>query len=197
MQAAYQCVNWDYYSAFAWFTLRSLYDDLESRGMAVPLGGIAQSYGGTSIQWWSSPESIQECHAPAGSSCCNFGGIDSCLWFTQVCALPFLRTQGSSWLQPVRLPSWRLVSPSTGPYSLLTTLCPRSIPPHISHGAHMFHGTPPTTTTTTTTTALPRATVGMESVWDRMLITSVSMAPERLRRPCPNTLRWLAVVVTW
>ena len=78
------CSGWDYYSAFAWFTLRSLYDELESRGAEVPLGGIVQSYGGTSIQWWSSPSSILECGAPPGSACCSYGGMDSCLWYTQV-----------------------------------------------------------------------------------------------------------------
>jgi len=75
--------EWDYFSAVCWFTLRHLFDELDGK---TPLGGIVQSYGGSSIQFWSSPEAIQTCgnvYQP-GSSCCGYGGVDSCLYWSQI-----------------------------------------------------------------------------------------------------------------
>lgn len=53
-----QSSEWDYYSAVCWFTLRQLFDQLDGR---TPLGGVVQAFGGSSIQFWSSPEAIQAC----------------------------------------------------------------------------------------------------------------------------------------
>jgi len=78
------CSGWNYFSAACWFTLKSSYDMLEANNDAVPLGGIAQTYGGTSIQWWSSSDAINSCNTPPGSACCNYGGQNSCLYNTQI-----------------------------------------------------------------------------------------------------------------
>lgn len=75
------CSGWNYFSAACWFTLKNTYDMLNG---TVPLGGVAQTYGGTSIQWWSSTEAIAACDTPAGSACCNYGGSNSCLYDTQI-----------------------------------------------------------------------------------------------------------------
>lgn len=78
-----QTSEWDYYSAVCWFTLRHLFDELDGK---IPLGGVVQAFGGSSIQFWSSPEAIQVCgdvYQP-GSSCCGYGGADSCLYHSQL-----------------------------------------------------------------------------------------------------------------
>eukprot|EP01034_Spumella_vulgaris_P034888 gene34888-43018_t len=75
--------GWDYFSAVCWLSVRNVFDHLNG---TVPMGAIAQTYGGTSIQWWSSPEAIATCadvYAP-GSACCDFGGFDSCLYYSQI-----------------------------------------------------------------------------------------------------------------
>jgi len=79
--------GWDYFSAACWFTLKSLADANAAAGAPVPLGGIVESYGGTSIQWWSSPAALAACPAAAanpGSACCNYGGNNSCLFNAQI-----------------------------------------------------------------------------------------------------------------
>jgi len=92
------CSGWNYFSAACWFTLKPTFDLL---GGTVPLGGIAQTYGGTSIQWWSSAEALQKCNAPPGSACCGYGGTDSCLFDTQVAPYTLGPTQlaGFLWYQ--------------------------------------------------------------------------------------------------
>lgn len=78
-----QASEWDYYSAVCWFTLRHLFDEL---GGKTPLGGVVQAFGGSSIQFWSSPEAIQACGSvyQPGSSCCGYGGADSSLYWSQI-----------------------------------------------------------------------------------------------------------------
>jgi sialate O-acetylesterase len=78
------CQGWNYFSAACWFTIRSISDELSARGELVPLGAIAQTYGGTSIQWWSSAEAIGSCDTPPGSACCSYGGSNSCLYDSQI-----------------------------------------------------------------------------------------------------------------
>ena len=75
--------DWQYFSAVCWLTARDLFVSLNS---SVPVGAVTQSYGGTSIQWWSSGAALASCAAVAapGSSCCSFGGYDSCLFNSQV-----------------------------------------------------------------------------------------------------------------
>ena len=54
-----------YFSAVCWFTLKRVFDAVRaSTGEQVPLGGIDQSYGGTSIQYWMSPDAIKASQAP-------------------------------------------------------------------------------------------------------------------------------------
>jgi sialate O-acetylesterase len=55
--------GWDYFSAACWFSLKGLADANAAAGAPVPLGGIVQSYGGTSIQWWSPPGALAQCAA--------------------------------------------------------------------------------------------------------------------------------------
>lgn len=92
------CSGWNYFSAACWFTLKNTYDMLQSNNDAVPLGGIAQTYGGTSIQWWSSSEAIDSCDTPPGSACCNYGGSDSCLYNSQVSPYTIGPIALSGWL---------------------------------------------------------------------------------------------------
>lgn len=75
------CSGWNYLSAACWFTVRDTFDAL---GGSVPMGAIAQTYGGTSIQWWSPAEALAQCDAPPGSACCNYGGNSSCLYDSQI-----------------------------------------------------------------------------------------------------------------
>lgn len=79
--------GWDFFSAACWFTLKNIADQNAARGAAIPLGGIVQCYGGTSIQWWSSPAALASCPAANGSSCCNYGGNSSCLYNAQIAPL--------------------------------------------------------------------------------------------------------------
>jgi len=78
--------GWDYYSAACWFSLKGLADANAAAGAPVPLGGIVECYGGTSIQWWSSAAALAQCAAPEnpGSACCNYGGNNSCLFNAQI-----------------------------------------------------------------------------------------------------------------
>ena len=79
--------GWDFFSAACWLTLKYTYDANAVAGHAVPLGGVVQCYGGTSIQYWSSPEAIASCPASAsnpGTACCNYGGKNSCLYNAQI-----------------------------------------------------------------------------------------------------------------
>ena len=70
-----------YVSAVCWFTVRDLADML---GGKVPVGGIDQSYGGTSIQFWMGASSIAESQAPVATQCCGQNGGASCLYNTQI-----------------------------------------------------------------------------------------------------------------
>lgn len=47
---------WAYFSAVCWFFGKNLYDRNK-----VPLGLISSNWGGTPVQAWSSPESLQRC----------------------------------------------------------------------------------------------------------------------------------------
>lgn len=47
-----------YFSAVCWFALKDTSDRLKGK---VPLGGIVQSFGGTAIQQWSSPDALKAC----------------------------------------------------------------------------------------------------------------------------------------
>jgi sialate O-acetylesterase len=79
--------GWDYYSAVCWFYLRDTFLLNQAAGETVPLGGVVQCYGGTSIQWWSSADALAACPLAAsnpGSSCCNYGGNASCLYNAQI-----------------------------------------------------------------------------------------------------------------
>ena len=53
-------------------------------GLQVPIGAVSQNYGGTSIQFWMSPDSIEATAAPVATQCCGQDGGPSCLWNTQV-----------------------------------------------------------------------------------------------------------------
>lgn len=93
------CSGWNYYSAMCWFSIRDVFVTL---GGDIPVGGIVQSYGGTSIQYWSGVDAINSCApAPPGSACCNYGGFDSCLWDAQVFPYTLGPTQlsGVLWYQ--------------------------------------------------------------------------------------------------
>jgi sialate O-acetylesterase len=70
-----------YFSAVCWFAARDLADLL---GGAVPVGGIDQSYGGTSIQFWMGARSIAASDAPVATQCCGQNGGASCLYNTQI-----------------------------------------------------------------------------------------------------------------
>ena len=76
--------GWDYFSAACWFSLKGVADANIAAGESVPLGGIVQSYGGTSIQYWSSTEALATCPPAPGSACCNYGGNASCLYNAQI-----------------------------------------------------------------------------------------------------------------
>lgn len=79
--------GWDYFSAVCWFYLRDTFLANQAQGEEVPLGGVVQNYGGTSIQWWSSAEALSQCPLAAsnpGSACCNYGGNASCLYNSQI-----------------------------------------------------------------------------------------------------------------
>lgn len=82
----HKCGHWEYYSAVCWFAIRDIFIHL---GGKIPVGGIAQTYGGTSIQQWMSSTAMNISDAPPGSQCCGQpcatnpnGG--SCLWNAQV-----------------------------------------------------------------------------------------------------------------
>ena len=70
-----------YVSAVCWFAVRDLADLLGGR---VPVGGIDQSYGGTSIQFWMPEASIKASDAPVATQCCGQNGGPSCLYNTQI-----------------------------------------------------------------------------------------------------------------
>lgn len=95
--------GWDYFSAACWFTLRGVADANEAAGQIIPLGGIVECYGGTSIQWWSSPAALAKCDLASnpGSSCCSYGGNSSCLFNAQVAPYTIGPTRVSSfaWYQ--------------------------------------------------------------------------------------------------
>ena len=91
---------WNYFSAVCWFTIRNIFDHLNG---TTPIGGVVQAYGGTSIQYWSSPDAIAQCadvYAP-GTDCCNWGGYDSCLYYSQIAPYTIGPTQFKQilWLQ--------------------------------------------------------------------------------------------------
>ena len=72
---------WNFFSAVCWFAIRDVFDAL---GGKIPVGGIAQSYGGTSIQYWMSADAIAASNAPIATQCCGQNGPASCLWNTQI-----------------------------------------------------------------------------------------------------------------
>lgn len=80
--------GWDYFSAVCWFYLRDTFlANQADEAEVVPLGGVVQCYGGTSIQWWSSAEALAQCPLAAsnpGSACCGYGGNSSCLYNSQI-----------------------------------------------------------------------------------------------------------------
>lgn len=78
--------GWDYFSAACWFSLKSTADANAAAGAPVPLGGIVECYGGTSVQWWSGPTALAACPVAEnpGSACCNYGGNNSCLFNAQI-----------------------------------------------------------------------------------------------------------------
>ena len=51
--------NWTVFSAACWFFGRALHEKLQ-----VPVGLVSNSWGGTSIQPWMSPDAVQTCQAP-------------------------------------------------------------------------------------------------------------------------------------
>lgn len=95
--------GWDYFSAVCWFTLKGVADANKAAGQVIPLGGIVECYGGTSIQWWSSPQALAKCDLASnpGSACCNYGGNASCLFNAQVAPYTIGPTRVSSfaWYQ--------------------------------------------------------------------------------------------------
>jgi len=50
--------GWGYMSAVCWYTYRGVYEAL-----GVPMGLISNSFGGTRIEEWSSPEALADCPA--------------------------------------------------------------------------------------------------------------------------------------
>ena len=80
--------GWDFFSALCWFSLRDTMDANAAAGVVdLPLGGVVECYGGTSIQFWSSPDAIAACPLAAtnpGTACCGYGGNTSCLYDAQV-----------------------------------------------------------------------------------------------------------------
>lgn len=90
---------WDYFSAACWLSLKNLADKNEAAGAPVPLGGVVQCYGGTSIQWWSGPSALAACPASAsnpGSACCGYGGNASCLYNAQIAPYTYGPTRFSA-----------------------------------------------------------------------------------------------------
>jgi len=81
---------WSHFSAVCWFFGKELYD----RDNTVPIGLISSNWGGTYIEQWSSPLSLQECNsAPIP------GVISSALYNAMI--VPFLKTTilGAIWYQ--------------------------------------------------------------------------------------------------
>lgn len=79
--------GWDFFSALCWLSLRDTFDANVAAGDTVPLGGVVECYGGTSIQYWSSGDALAACPLAAtnpGSACCGYGGNNSCLFNAQV-----------------------------------------------------------------------------------------------------------------
>ena len=80
--------GWDFFSALCWFSLRDTMDANAAAGVVdLPLGGVVECYGGTSIQYWSSADAIAACPLAAtnpGTACCGYGGNNSCLFDAQV-----------------------------------------------------------------------------------------------------------------
>ena len=96
--------GWDFFSAACWFSLRDTFDANSAAGQVVPLGGVVQCYGGTSIQWWSSAAALSACPLSAtnpGSACCGYGGNSSCLFNAQLAPYPLgpTRFAAALWLQ--------------------------------------------------------------------------------------------------
>eukprot|EP01079_Euglenida_sp_SAG-EU17-18_P007384 gene7384-1319_t len=91
------CHGWDYSSAVCWLAIRDLSDLL---GGQVPVGGISQNYGGTSIQYWMSGQATAASNAPEATQCCGQNGGASCLWNTQVAGGAYnrmLQTMVADW----------------------------------------------------------------------------------------------------
>lgn len=95
--------GWDYFSAACWYTLKNVADRNAAAGAPVPLGGIVECYGGTSVQWWSGPQTTAACPIAAnpGSACCNYGGNQSCLFNAQIAPYTIgpTRVAGFLWYQ--------------------------------------------------------------------------------------------------
>jgi len=104
--------GWDFFSALCWLTLRDTFDANAAAGVAnLPLGGVVECYGGTSIQFWSSSAAIDACPLAAtnpGSACCGYGGNNSCLYDAQVAPYTVGPTRFAATL-------WMYVSTKTTP----------------------------------------------------------------------------------
>jgi sialate O-acetylesterase len=97
------CLGWAYLSATCWFWAKATYDTY-----GVPLGLISTNYGGTAVEWWSSPDALSKCNHGVGHSApfqntaenpLTVGISNSQLWNAMI--VPFLRTTifGALWYQ--------------------------------------------------------------------------------------------------
>jgi sialate O-acetylesterase len=78
---------WTYFSATCWFFGRDLYDTYE-----VPLGLISDNWGGTCVEWWSSPDALKKCNITEDNV---EGGIsNSQLWNAMIVPYLNMRIRG-------------------------------------------------------------------------------------------------------
>lgn len=117
--------GWDFFSALCWFSLRDTFDANKAAGAIIPLGGVVECYGGTSIQYWSSADALAACPLAAtnpGTACCGYGGNNSCLYNAQVAPYTIgpTRFAAALWMQcvsdaprPARAPAFTPPPPHT------------------------------------------------------------------------------------
>lgn len=97
--------NWSEFSAVCWLFGRDLQDSLKQlTGAVVPIGLVSTNWGGTPVQYWSSPDALAKCNqslAPAvgDSMFGNVGLANSQLYNAMINPFLKMRTLGAIWYQ--------------------------------------------------------------------------------------------------
>ena len=145
--------GWDFFSALCWFSLRDTFDANKAAGAIIPLGGVVECYGGTSIQYWSSADALAACPLAAtnpGTACCGYGGNNSCLYNAQVAPYTIgpTRFAAALWMQCVS----DAPRPARAP-----AFTPPPPPTHTHTHVHTLHFPPPGASKTPIAAAPPRS----------------------------------------